>query len=249
MVPRNTFNIHPWYDTASLTMKGVDARPIARPTRLLELVVVAAVGLYLYNRTDRSSLSCQPHSRVVLFCWLAKPGRYTMALKKKSTTKNTYQEKNLRATLPALLSNTRAARTVSHHHPTTAGHSKYQVGPTVDTKTYTILYFYQQYLVLFTMVPRDRVMSTAHAIGQFSAKKPVRWEEGTRRERRVHANISTISVCPKPLPCSLSAPPRQGVLFDKTSCDQVRCPYSDDCVPVMGINLSNSKKFVLKPFF
>ena len=29
------------------------------------------------------------------------------------------------------------------------------IGPTVQTKTYIFRYFYQQYLVLFTMVPRN----------------------------------------------------------------------------------------------
>ena len=31
-----------------------------------------------------------------------------------------------------------------------------QIGPTVHTKTYIFTYFYQQYLVSFTMVPRDK---------------------------------------------------------------------------------------------
>ena len=38
----------------------------------------------------------------------------------------------------------------------TRGHIKYQVGPTVNTKTYIFTYFYWKYLVLFTMVPRNR---------------------------------------------------------------------------------------------
>ena len=35
------------------------------------------------------------------------------------------------------------------------GHSEYLVGPTVHIKNYMYTYFYLQYLVLFTMVPRN----------------------------------------------------------------------------------------------
>ena len=38
---------------------------------------------------------------------------------------------------------------------TTGDRSKYLVGPTVHTKTHIFTYFYEQYSILFTMVPRN----------------------------------------------------------------------------------------------
>ena len=42
----------------------------------------------------------------------------------------------------------------------TGDHIKYQVGPTVHTKAYIFRYFYQQFLVLLTMAPRDSAVCT-----------------------------------------------------------------------------------------
>ena len=42
----------------------------------------------------------------------------------------------------------------NHHHG-----GPYKIGPAVHTKTYIFRYFYQQYLVLFTVVPRNNARS------------------------------------------------------------------------------------------
>ena len=74
----------------------------------------------------------------------------------------------------------------------------YWIGPTAHTNTYIFSYFYEQSLVLFTMVPRNRL--NLEVIGsnskRFVLTTELRVLEGSRGSRQVQATNCRVALIP-----------------------------------------------------
>ena len=75
--------------------------------------------------------------------------------------------------------------------------TRYQVGPTVHTKTYIFRYFHERYLVLFTMVPRN---SNRHFLSTgFTSKASKKGLLDYTTAEHGSAGPSVLSVCAQPM--------------------------------------------------